>query len=112
MPRPGEGGRGEPPGCSSFSGGVRLAGERGRSDTGEFKRALPLDRLGMAVLLVGLIVRLFQLQILESTTTTAPPRGRTSSAKSPLATTRGIIRDRNGKVLAASRPAYNVYVVP
>src|SRR6185295_11591995 len=29
-----------------------------------------------------------------------------------LATTRGVIRDAQGKVLAASRPSYNVYVVP
>ena len=29
-----------------------------------------------------------------------------------LATTRGVIRDAFGKVLAANRPSYNVYVVP
>jgi penicillin-binding protein 2 len=32
--------------------------------------------------------------------------------KVTLATTRGIIRDRKGQVLAAARPAYNLYVVP
>ena len=29
-----------------------------------------------------------------------------------LATTRGVIRDANGRVLSASRPSYSVYVTP
>jgi penicillin-binding protein 2 len=92
-------------------GGIRLAGERGRSDVGEFKRRFRWIGLGMTVLFLGLIARLFQLQILENDDNRAIAR-ENIVRRGVLATTRGIVRDRQGKVLAASRPAYNVYVVP
>ena len=92
-------------------GGVRLAGDRGRSDTGEFKRRFQWIGLGMVVVFLVLLGRLFQLQILENDDNRATAR-ENIVRRVTLATTRGIIRDRNGKVLAASRPAYNVYVVP
>jgi penicillin-binding protein 2 len=92
-------------------GGLRLAGERGRSDTGEFRRRFRWIGLGMAVLFVGLIVRLFQLQILENDDNRAIAR-ENIVRRGTLATTRGIVRDRMGRLLAASRPAYNIYVVP
>jgi len=92
-------------------GGIRLAGERGRSDVGEFKRRFRWIGLGMTVLFLGLIVRLFQLQIVENDDNRAIAR-ENIVRRGILATTRGIVRDRTGKVLAASRPAYNVYVVP
>ena len=64
VPRPGRGGAAVS--LAGWSGGgVRLAGERGRSDTGEFKRRFQWIALAMAVLFLGLVVRLFQLQILE-----------------------------------------------
>ncbi len=96
---------------AGWPGGVRLAGERGRSDTGEFKRRFRWIALMMAVLFIGLAGRLFQLQILENDDNRATAR-ENIVRRSPLATTRGIIRDRNGKLLAASRPSYNIYVVP
>src|SRR5689334_14849669 len=55
--------------------------------------------------------RLFYLQVIESVDNKAIAR-ENIVRRVTLATTRGIIRDRNGKVLSASRPAYNVYVVP
>jgi penicillin-binding protein 2 len=57
----------------------------------------------MTLLFLGLIVRLFQLQVLESDDNKAIAR-ENIVRRVTLATTRGILRDRNGKVLAASRP--------
>jgi penicillin-binding protein 2 len=82
-----------------------------RSDVSEFRRRFRWIALGMAVLFLGLLVRLFQLQILETDDNRAIAR-ENIVRRITLATTRGIIRDRTGKVLAASRPAYNIYVVP
>ncbi len=58
-----------------------------------------------------LIGRLAQLQILESEVHDAESR-RNIIRQITLATSRGVIRDAQGKVLAANRPSYNVYVVP
>jgi penicillin-binding protein 2 len=90
---------------------MRLAGDRSRSDTGEFKRRFQWIALAMVVLFLGLVARLFELQIVEHDDCRAAAR-ENIVRRVTLATTRGVIRDRTGKVLAASRPAYNVYVVP
>ncbi|UQA55944.1 penicillin-binding protein 2 [Polyangium aurulentum] len=82
-----------------------------RSDVSEFRRRFRWIALGMALLFLGLILRLFQLQLLESDDSKAIAR-ENIVRRVTLATTRGIIRDRNGKVLAESRPSYNLYVVP
>jgi penicillin-binding protein 2 len=82
-----------------------------RSDVSEFRRRFRWVALGMSLLFLGLLLRLFQLQILETDDNRAAAR-ENIVRRVTLATTRGIIRDRTGKVLAASRPAYNVYVVP
>jgi penicillin-binding protein 2 len=82
-----------------------------RSDVSEFRRRFRWIALAMALLFLGLLGRLFQLQILETDDNRAIAR-ENIVRRITLATTRGIIRDRTGKVLAASRPAYNIYVVP
>lgn len=82
-----------------------------RSDTSEFRRRFRWIALSMALMFMFLIGRLFQLQVIESDDNKAIAR-ENIVRRVTLATTRGIIRDRNGKVLAASRPSYNVYVVP
>ena len=82
-----------------------------RSDVTEFRKRFRFIALGMALLFVALLGRLFQLQILETDDNKAIAR-ENIVRRNTLATTRGIIRDRAGKVLAASRPAYNIYVVP
>jgi penicillin-binding protein 2 len=82
-----------------------------RSDVSEFRRRFRWIALGMALLFFGLILRVFQLQLLESDDSKAIAR-ENIVRRITLATTRGIIRDRNGKVLAESRPSYNLYVVP
>ncbi|MEO7331693.1 MAG: penicillin-binding transpeptidase domain-containing protein, partial [Minicystis sp.] len=82
-----------------------------RSDVSEFRRRFRWIALGMALLFLGLIGRLFQLQIIDTEENRAIAR-ENIVRRITLATTRGIIRDRTGKTLAASRPAYNVYIVP
>lgn len=82
-----------------------------RSDTSEFRKRFRWIAAGMALIFTGLLARLFQLQVLEGAENRAIAR-ENIVRRVTLATTRGIIRDRNGKVLASSRPAYNVYVVP
>jgi penicillin-binding protein 2 len=96
---------------AGWSGGIRLAGERGRSDTSEFRKRFGWIALAMTLLFLGLVVRLFQLQVLDADDNRASARDNIVR-RTTLATTRGIIRDRSGKVLAAGRPAYNIYVVP
>jgi penicillin-binding protein 2 len=82
-----------------------------RSDIGEFRRRYRW--LVFAVLLAFSLLaeRLVQLQIVEAELHRAQAR-RNITGEIRLATTRGVIRDAFGKVLAANRPSYNVYVVP
>jgi penicillin-binding protein 2 len=60
---------------------------------------------------LGLIARTAQLQIFERDIHRAQARDNIIG-QTTLATTRGVIRDRAGRVLAANRPSYDVYVVP
>jgi len=82
-----------------------------RSDVSEFRRRFRWIALGMLLAFFALIGRLFQLQVIEGAENAAIAR-ENIVRRVTLATTRGIIRDRGGKVLAASRPSYNLYVVP
>lgn len=82
-----------------------------RSDVGEFRRRY---RWMVLVILAGFLAlfgRLLQLQVLEGDLHRAQARKNIIGELS-LATTRGVIRDAFGKVLAANRPSYNVYAVP
>jgi len=60
---------------------------------------------------MALTGRLVLLQLLEGDVHRAQAR-RNIVREGFLATTRGVIRDSLGRVLAANRPAYNVYVTP
>lgn len=82
-----------------------------RADVSEFRRRFGWLTLFALLCFVALGARLFQLQLLHADDYRAIAR-ENIVRKITLATTRGIMRDRNGKVLAASRPAYNMYVVP
>lgn len=82
-----------------------------RGDTSEFRRRFRWIALFMVLTFLGILARLFQLQILESDENRAVAV-ENIVRRITLATTRGVIRDRNGKVLAMSRPSYNLYVVP
>ncbi|NUO53289.1 MAG: penicillin-binding protein 2 [Polyangiaceae bacterium] len=82
-----------------------------RSDTTEFRRRFRWIALFFTLAFLGILGRLFQLQILEHEENHAIAVENIVRRVS-LATTRGVIRDRNDKVLAGSRPSYNLYVVP
>lgn len=82
-----------------------------RSDVGEFRRRYKWMVLGVLVAFLGVTARLFQLQVVEGQDYRAEAR-HNIVREVRLATTRGVIRDANGVVLASSRPSYNVYVVP
>lgn len=82
-----------------------------RSDTSEFRKRFRWIGLAFVLAFLGLITRLFVLQVLEGDEYRAIAR-ENIIRRVTLATTRGQILDRNGKVLARSRPAHNVYVVP
>jgi len=82
-----------------------------RSDVGEFRRRYKWMVLFTVVASLVLLVRLFQLQVIEGDDYRGEAR-HNIIYETRLATSRGVIRDGLGKVLAASRPSYNVYVVP
>lgn len=82
-----------------------------RSDVSEFRRHYKWMALVVVVLCLVLVGRLFQLQILEGEDYREDARNNIIH-EVRLATTRGIIRDAQGKTLAANRPSYNVYVIP
>ncbi|MFO0613709.1 MAG: penicillin-binding protein 2 [Polyangiaceae bacterium] len=82
-----------------------------RSDTSEFRRRFRWIAMFMALAFIGILVRLFQLQAVDFDENHAIALGNIVR-KTPLATTRGVIRDRNQKVLARNRASYNLYVSP
>jgi penicillin-binding protein 2 len=82
-----------------------------RSDVGEFRRRYHFMVLGILAAFVVLTVRLAQLQIAQAPNHRAQAR-RNIVGRVTLATTRGVIRDSLGRVLAANRPSYDIYVVP
>ncbi len=82
-----------------------------RSDVGEFRKRFRWLVLFIVMSFAVFTVRLAVLQIVRGDVHEAQAR-RNIVGERRLATTRGVIRDAQGKVLAANRPAYNVHVVP
>ena len=82
-----------------------------RNDVGEFRRKHKWFALFVVALFFTMIGRLFQLQVMQGDEYSAAAR-ENIVRRVTLATTRGVVRDSLGRVLAASRPSYNVYVVP
>jgi penicillin-binding protein 2 len=82
-----------------------------RSDVGEFRRRYSWLVVAVMLGFIALAVKLVDLQFIEADVHRAQAR-RNITGEIRLATTRGVIRDVQGKVLAANRPSYNVYVVP
>jgi penicillin-binding protein 2 len=82
-----------------------------RSDAGEFRRRYKWMALGAFLAFGAVVVRLFQLQVVDAATyATVAHDNIIRRVVAP--TTRGVIRDANGRVLASSRPSYDVEVVP
>ena len=82
-----------------------------RSDVGEFRKRYKWLALFVLVMFGVVVARLFQLQIVSGTEYAAIAH-ENIIRRVTLATTRGVIRDSQGKILASSRPSYNVEVVP
>ncbi len=82
-----------------------------RPDVSEFRQRFKWLTLGVLLLFFVLIGRAVHLQLIHGADNQALAR-ENIIRNVTLATTRGVIRDRFGKTLAASRPAYNLFVVP
>jgi penicillin-binding protein 2 len=82
-----------------------------RSDVGEFRRRYKWLALFASLAFLTVAVRLFQLQVLDASQYVAVAH-ENIIRRVVLPTTRGVIRDANGRVLASSRPSYDVEVVP
>jgi penicillin-binding protein 2 len=82
-----------------------------RSDVGEFRKRYKWMALFIALAFVAVAVRLFQLQVLAGVDYSAIAH-ENIIRRVVIPTTRGVVRDENGKVLASSRPSYDVEVVP
>jgi penicillin-binding protein 2 len=82
-----------------------------RSDVGEFRRRYRWMVLVVIGAFIALIGRLVLLQLIDGDVHRAQAR-RNIVREGFLATTRGVMRDSLGRVVAANRPAYNVYVTP
>ena len=82
-----------------------------RSDVGEFRRRYKWLALFVSLCFIAVIVRLFQLQVVSGEEY-ARIAHENIIRRIAVPTTRGVIRDSQGKLLASSRPSFNVYVVP
>ncbi|HTA90134.1 MAG TPA: penicillin-binding transpeptidase domain-containing protein, partial [Polyangiaceae bacterium] len=82
-----------------------------RSDVGEFRQRYRWLVLVAIAAFGTLIGRLAQLQLVEGEVHRAQARKNIVRERS-LATTRGVIRDTFGRVLAANRPSYSVHITP
>ncbi len=82
-----------------------------RSDVSEFRKRYKWLALFALVVFLVLAGRLFQLQIISGDEY-AKIAHENVIRRVTLATTRGVIRDNEGRILASSRPAYNVFMVP
>jgi penicillin-binding protein 2 len=82
-----------------------------RSDVGEFRRRYRWMVLVVLAAFTALVGRLVLLQLIDGDVHRAQAR-RNIVREGFLATTRGVMRDSLGRVVAANRPAYNVYVTP
>ena len=82
-----------------------------RSDVSEFRKRYRWMAL-LAFLAFGVIVvRLFQLQVVKGAEY-AQTAHENVIRRVTIPTTRGILRDSQGRVLASSRPSFNVLIVP
>lgn len=82
-----------------------------RSDVGEFRKRYKWMALFAVLGFLTIVGRLFDLQALDGTEYAAIAH-ENIIRRVGLPTTRGVIRDANGKVLASSRPSYDVEVIP
>lgn len=82
-----------------------------RSDAGEFRKRFKWHALFVVAAFLVLFGRLFILQVVQGADYQAEAR-ENIVRRVTLATTRGVVRDSQGRVLSSNRPSYNVYLVP
>ena len=82
-----------------------------RSDVGEFRRRYRWLSLFAVLALFAVMIRLFHLQVVKGSDY-AQTAHENIIRRVTMPTTRGVVRDSQGRVLASSRPSYNVYIVP
>ncbi len=82
-----------------------------RPDVGEFRKRYKWMALTVIALMTVLVGKLIHLQVIKHAEY-ASIAHENIVHRVTLATSRGVVRDRNGVVLAASRESWNVYVVP
>ncbi len=82
-----------------------------RSDVSEFRKRYRWIALAAFVAFAVIAARLFQLQVVKGAEY-AQVAHENVIRKVTIPTTRGVIRDANGRVLASSRPSFNVLLVP
>ena len=76
-----------------------------------FKRRALIAFLGILLLMLGLIVNLYKIQITQYKTYEI--RANNNRIKViPIGAKRGLIYDRNGKLMADNRPVYNLDIIP
>ncbi|HEY8074183.1 MAG TPA: penicillin-binding protein 2 [Labilithrix sp.] len=82
-----------------------------RSDVSEFRKRYRWMALVAFLAFAAILVRLFQLQILKGTEY-AQIAHENVIRRVSIPTTRGIVRDAQGRILASSRSSFDVLVVP
>ncbi len=82
-----------------------------RREVGEFKKRYKWMALFVIFSMSALLVRLFELQIVEHARWAAEAQKNITKVLR-LPATRGLIRDVKGHVVAENRPSYNVFVTP
>lgn len=82
-----------------------------RSDVSEFRKRYRWHALAAVVAFLVIVGRLFQLQIIKGTEY-AQTAHENVIRRVTLPTTRGVVRDSQGRVLASSRSSFNVLLVP
>jgi penicillin-binding protein 2 len=82
-----------------------------RSDVSEFRKRYRWMALAALLGFCAVIVRLFQLQVINGAQY-AQTAHENVIRKVTIPTTRGIVRDAQGRILASSRPSFNVLLVP
>lgn len=82
-----------------------------RAAVSEFRERIRVMTLIVCVGLALLAVRVFHLQVIQGAKYTQQAE-ENILRRLYLPSTRGVIRDARGRVIAANRPSYNVYVVP
>ncbi|MBX3188212.1 MAG: penicillin-binding protein 2 [Labilithrix sp.] len=82
-----------------------------RSDVSEFRKRYRWMALVAFLAFAAVGVRLFQLQVVKGSEY-AQAAHENVIRRVTIPTTRGIVRDAHGRVLASSRPSFNVLIVP